>query len=108
MAQTCGQCHPGVTDKFAASKVHVDAPLSADIGSKAVRWIRKFYLGMIFAVIGGMLLHNFILWRSKVIALRKAANYIRHAHAAALPNSARRFADEFLPAGSYRLRAQVP
>ena len=71
LAQTCGQCHPGVTDKFAASKVHVDAPLSADIGSKAVRWIRKFYLGMIFAVIGGMLLHNFILWRSKVIALRK-------------------------------------
>jgi len=71
LAQTCGQCHPGVTDKFAASKVHVDAPLSADIGSKAVRWIRKFYLGMIFAVIGGMLLHNFILWRSKVISLRK-------------------------------------
>ena len=70
-AQTCGQCHPGVTEKFAASKVHVDAPLSADIGSKAVRWIRKFYLGMIFAVIGGMLLHNFIIWRSKVIARRK-------------------------------------
>jgi len=71
LAQTCGQCHPGVTEKFAASKVHVDAPLSADIGSKAVRWIRKFYLGMIFAVIGGMLLHNFIIWRSKVIARRK-------------------------------------
>ena len=71
LAQTCGQCHPGVSDKFAASKVHVDAPLSADVGSKAVRWIRKFYLGMIFAVIGSMLLHNFILWRSKVIALRK-------------------------------------
>jgi len=71
LAQTCGQCHPGVTEKFAASKVHVDAPLSADIGSKAVRWIRKFYLSMIFAVIGGMLLHNFIIWRSKVIARRK-------------------------------------
>ena len=71
LAQTCGQCHPGVTEKFAASKVHVDAPLSADIGSKAVRWIRKFYLGMIFAVIGGMLLHNFIIWRSKMIARRK-------------------------------------
>jgi cytochrome b subunit of formate dehydrogenase len=71
LAQTCGQCHPGVTEKFAKSKVHIDAPLSADIGSKAVRWIRKFYLGMIFAVIGGMLLHNFIIWRSKVIARRK-------------------------------------
>ncbi len=71
LARTCGQCHPGVTEKFTSAKVHVDAPLSADVGSKAVRWVRRFYLGMIFAVIGGMLLHNFIIWRSKVIARRK-------------------------------------
>ena len=71
LARTCGQCHPGVTEKFASSKVHVDAPLSADIGSKAVRWIRRFYLSMIFAVIGGMLLHNFIIWRAKVVARKK-------------------------------------
>ena len=75
LARTCGQCHPGVTEKFTAAKVHVDAPLSADIGSKAVRWIRSFYLGMIFAVIGGMLLHNFIIWRSKLIAKRKEQNH---------------------------------
>src|SRR5579864_5334474 len=71
LARTCGQCHPGVTEKFASAKVHVDAPLSADVGSKAVRWIRTFYLSMIFAVIGGMLLHNFIIWRAKLIAQRK-------------------------------------
>jgi cytochrome b subunit of formate dehydrogenase len=71
LARTCGQCHPGVNQEFIKAKVHVDAPLSADIGSKAVRWIRKFYLGMIFAVIGGMLLHNFIIWRAKLIARRK-------------------------------------
>jgi cytochrome b subunit of formate dehydrogenase len=71
LARTCGQCHPGVSEKFAASKVHVDAPLSADIGSKAVRWIRSFYLSMIFAVIGGMLAHNFIIWRAKLIARRR-------------------------------------
>ena len=71
LARTCGQCHPGVTEKFTSAKVHVDAPLSADIGSKAVRWIRRFYLSMIFAVIGGMLVHNFIIWRSKVVARRK-------------------------------------
>ena len=75
LARTCGQCHPGVTEKFTSAKVHVDAPLSADIGSKAVRWIRKFYLGMIFAVIGGMLLHNFIIWRAKVIARRKLEHH---------------------------------
>ncbi len=71
LARTCGQCHPGVTEKFTAAKVHVDAPLSADMGSKAVRWIRRFYMSMIFAVIGGMLVHNLIIWRSKVIARRK-------------------------------------
>ena len=71
LTRTCGQCHPGVTEKFTQAKVHVDAPLSADVGSKAVRWIRRFYLSMIFAVIGGMLLHNLIIWRSKVIARRK-------------------------------------
>jgi len=60
-----------VTEKFTSAKVHVDAPLSADVGSKAVRWIRRLYLGMIFAVIGGMLLHNFIIWRSKLIARRR-------------------------------------
>ena len=71
LAHTCGQCHPGATEKFTAAKVRVDAPLSADIGSKAVRWIRKAYLSLIVAVIGGMLLHNCILWRAKVVARRK-------------------------------------
>jgi cytochrome b subunit of formate dehydrogenase len=70
LVRTCGQCHPGVTENFALSKVHVDTPLSADIGSVAVRWIRRFYLSMIFTVIGGMFLHNFIIWRRKVLLLR--------------------------------------
>ena len=75
LARTCGQCHPGVTEKFTSAKVHVDAPLSADVGSKAVRWIRRFYLSMIFSVIGGMLLHNLIIWRAKVIARRKLQHH---------------------------------
>jgi len=76
LVKTCGQCHPGVTDKFVAAKVHVDAPLSADTGSIAVRWIRKFYVGMIVLVIGGMLLHNLIIWRRKAIAHRAAQHRI--------------------------------
>ena len=70
LVQTCGQCHPGVTEKFALGKVHVDAPISADIGSVAVRWIRRFYLSMIFSVIGAMLLHNLIIWRRKALQRR--------------------------------------
>jgi cytochrome b subunit of formate dehydrogenase len=75
LIHTCGQCHPGVTEKFVVGKVHIDAPLSADTGSVAVRWIRKFYLSMIFAVIGGMLLHNFIIWRKKAIARRREESH---------------------------------
>ncbi len=70
LVKTCGQCHPGVTEKFITAKVHVDAPLSADTGSVAVRWIRKFYISMIVVVIGGMLLHNLIIWRRKAILRR--------------------------------------
>ena len=70
LVKTCGQCHPGVGEKFVLGKVHVDAPLSADVGSVAVRWIRRFYLSMIAAVIGGMLLHNLIIWRRKAIERR--------------------------------------
>ena len=71
LVKTCDQCHPGAGEKFALAKVHVDAPLSADMGSVAVRWIRKFYLGMIFAVIGSMVLHNFLIWRRKAITIRQ-------------------------------------
>ncbi len=75
LVKTCGQCHPGVTEKFVAAKVHVDAPLSADTGSIAVRWIRKFYLALIAVVIGGMLLHNIIIWRRKALLRRHTAEH---------------------------------
>src|SRR5512146_1841575 len=71
LAKTCGHCHPGASDKFSQGKVHIDAPLSADVGSVAVRWIRRFYVGMILLTIGGMLLHNFIIWRRKALVRRQ-------------------------------------
>jgi cytochrome b subunit of formate dehydrogenase len=71
LVKTCGQCHPGVGEKFIVGKVHVDAPLSADIGSVAVRWIRKFYVSLIAMVIGAMLLHNLIIWRRKAVLRRQ-------------------------------------
>src|SRR5262249_61025272 len=83
LVKTCGQCHPGVTEKFALSRVHVDAPLSADMGSVAVRWIRKFYLGMIFAVVGAMLLHNLVIWLYKALKRRGGAHTVLAAGATA-------------------------
>jgi cytochrome b subunit of formate dehydrogenase len=76
LVNTCGHCHPGVTEKFVLAKVHVDAPLSADTGSVVVRWVRRFYISMILAVIGAMLAHNFLIWRMKAIARRKAEHRV--------------------------------
>lgn len=76
LVKTCGQCHPGVSQKFVLAKVHVDAPLSADTGSVAVRWVRRFYVSMILAVIGAMLAHNLLIWRRKAIARRKAEHRV--------------------------------
>jgi cytochrome b subunit of formate dehydrogenase len=72
---TCGKCHKGVTQKFTLTKVHLeDGVHPRDIGSIAVRWVRWFYLTLIFAVIGAMFLHNSIIWRSKAAARRAMQN----------------------------------
>ena len=71
LAKTCGQCHPGAGQNFIKGKVHIQAPLSADIGSIAVSWTRRLYMGLIFGTIGFMLLHNFLIWRKKAAANRK-------------------------------------
>ncbi len=74
---TCGQCHKGATQKFALAKVHVDVEggQSSDSGTRAVRYVRWFYIPLILLVIGGMFLHNAILWRAKLIARRHAMTH---------------------------------
>ena len=75
---TCGKCHKGVTQKFTLNKVHMDRGTgtgrSSDMGSTGVRWVRFIYLPLIILVIGGMFLHNAIIWRSKAAARRKMLN----------------------------------
>ncbi len=70
LAKTCGQCHPGANDKFITSKVHLDGTSKADMGSKIIGLISKFYIWMIIGVIGGMVLHNLIVFRKKLILHR--------------------------------------
>jgi cytochrome b subunit of formate dehydrogenase/DnaJ-class molecular chaperone len=67
LAKTCGKCHPGAGENFIKGKIHIDAPQSADIGSVATQWIRRFYLTIIFGTIGFMLAHNLIVWRKKAL-----------------------------------------
>jgi cytochrome b subunit of formate dehydrogenase len=72
---TCGKCHKGVTQKFTLTKVHLeDGVHPKDIGSIAVRWIRLIYVLLILIVIGGMFLHNAIIWRSKAVARHRMQN----------------------------------
>lgn len=72
LVQTCGQCHPGATANFASGAVHVGASPSADAASTGVRWVRFVYLPLIVLTVGGMALHNLLVWR------RKAAERRRH------------------------------
>lgn len=72
LVATCGKCHPGASQNFAQAQVHIGVPLSRDIGSLGTAWVRRFYLVLIVVTIGGMLLHNAILWGSKVRARRRS------------------------------------
>jgi len=71
LATTCGKCHPGAGQNFIKGKVHIEAPLSADVGTIAVNWTRRVYMMLIVGTIGFMLLHNFLIWRKKATASRK-------------------------------------
>jgi cytochrome b subunit of formate dehydrogenase len=70
LANTCGRCHPGANEKFISSKVHLDGAAKADVGSKVINLISRFYIWMIVCVTGGMVLHNLIVFRKKLIQHR--------------------------------------
>ena len=67
LVQTCGKCHPGASANFALSKVHVDDSRDAQIGAVANRWARRFYLALIFGVVGLLGSHNLLDWLRKAL-----------------------------------------
>jgi len=73
LQQTCGQCHIGAGANFTKGKIHLTSDLASevashDIGLLGTRIVRLIYLPLIFLVIGGMVVHNALIWRKKVIA----------------------------------------
>jgi cytochrome b subunit of formate dehydrogenase len=73
--ETCGKCHRGATRRFTTTRVHLeDGVKPHDLDSRVVWWIRLIYLVLITLVIGGMLLHNAIVWRGKAVARRRMQN----------------------------------
>jgi cytochrome b subunit of formate dehydrogenase len=56
LGQTCGRCHPGVSQRFAIGPVHVRSATKSE--HPTVRWIRLAYLLLIPLTIGFMVFHN--------------------------------------------------
>jgi formate dehydrogenase gamma subunit len=74
---TCGKCHPGATENFAQSKVHIDADGTSSAGGMGGRinwWVRRVYLVLIIGTIGFMLAHNLMVFGKKVRARIEAAH----------------------------------
>jgi formate dehydrogenase gamma subunit len=77
LAVTCGKCHPGATDNFAQSKVHVNIATASSgdgLGTKANWWVRRVYLVLIVGTIGFMLVHNLLLFGRKLSARYRLAD----------------------------------
>ncbi len=59
LKNTCGQCHNNINEKFAVSYTHKS---SSKEGNLINYYVKISYIFLIIAVIGGMILHNFIVW----------------------------------------------
>jgi formate dehydrogenase gamma subunit len=77
LVATCGKCHPGATENFAQSKVHIDiaaaSTVGEDLGGKMNWWVRRVYLVLIAGTIGFMLVHNLLVFGKKVRARYRTA-----------------------------------
>lgn len=81
LPQTCGQCHIGAGVNFATGKIHLTSELvsaagaqdAGVIGTRIVRWI---YVPLIVLVIGGMAVHNGLIWIRKAAAKKRQTRRI--------------------------------
>ena len=60
---TCGKCHPGAGERFAAGVVH---EAMASPSRPLLHWVRILYLALIGVTIGGMTLHNGLDFAAKL------------------------------------------
>lgn len=60
---TCGQCHPGASEKFAAGTIHGGGEGTGELVKKIVRIV---YIWLIVLTIGFMLFHNMVDYVKKI------------------------------------------
>lgn len=59
LSETCGECHPGATENFSQSYTHK----SVILAEKPVEYyVKIIYIILIVVVIGGMFIHNLIIF----------------------------------------------
>ncbi len=82
LALTCGECHPGANTRFSVGAVH--ASEAQREASPWLYWISTFYVALILAVIGGMVLHNLLDFlkktRHKLAVQKGEASELHVAH----------------------------
>ncbi len=74
LAKTCGACHPGAGANFTAGRVHLEElPVSEnqEFGTIVMRWVSLIYVPLIIVTLGGMALHNIIIWVAKARRRRR-------------------------------------
>lgn len=81
LPQTCGQCHVGAGANFASGKIHLTSELITvagvqDPGTTGTRIVRLIYLPLIVLVIGGMAVHNGLIWIRKAAAKKRQTREI--------------------------------
>jgi predicted CXXCH cytochrome family protein len=68
LPETCGKCHPGATKTTFEKPIHAIANVSEN---PLLYWVSLIYKILIVVVIGGMLLHNILDFRKKLITKHK-------------------------------------
>jgi len=71
---TCSKCHPNASAKFAQGTIHQDKTSVSDLGGRIDNWVRGTYIGMILCVIGGMVAHNLLILRKKLLVSLRDPN----------------------------------
>lgn len=71
LVKTCAKCHVGANEKFITGRIHQEGNEVATFGDRVNSWVKRTYILMILAVVGGMAAHNlFALWRKARVAYR--------------------------------------
>lgn len=79
LPKTCGKCHPGADRQFTTGKIHLEEQPATGFfpgkpgmnGDYVLRVVKLIYVPLILLTLGGMALHNIIIWVHKARKARR-------------------------------------